>query len=392
MQTLDQLATKIDQVKAKTDVIDAKTEKRIPIDAAHTPGDASNDFTISLAGSYYLTGNITCSKSVCIDVTVAGATLDLNGFQIAGNGAAMVTGIRVEAAASNCTIKNGSITTFAQSGVGATAAHRGMISHIIASNCLTGLLTGDGWAIESCNAHDNNGSGIQTGAGCTISHCAASTNLGAGYSIAPGSTISDCSALSNQGIAGIYAGSGGCTITHCTARLNTNTGASSAGILAGDGSTVTACTAVSNTNTNNTPTGSTGAGIIAGNNSTVQNCTASFNKGDGIQAGGDSNIIANLCATNGNAGNGAGVHVTGANNRIEGNNVTSNDRGVDVDGAGNLIVRNSASDNSTANYDLAANNVCGLIIDRTAPASAAIVGNSGASSAGTSDPWANFTY
>jgi hypothetical protein len=56
-----------------------------------------------------------------------------------------------------------------------------------------------------------------------------------------------------------------------------------------------------------------------------------------------------------------------------------------------MIVSNSAKQN-TPNYDLAANNVFGAIVDRTAPASVAVSGNSAASSAGTTDPWANISY
>jgi hypothetical protein len=56
-----------------------------------------------------------------------------------------------------------------------------------------------------------------------------------------------------------------------------------------------------------------------------------------------------------------------------------------------VIVSNSAKQNTT-NYDIAANNVFGAIVDRTAPASAAVSGNSAASSVGTTDSWANISY
>ncbi len=90
-------------------------------------------------------------------------------------------------------------------------------------------------------------------------------------------------------------------------------------------------------------------------------------------------------------GDAAGIHSTGADNRIEGNNVTDNTRGIDVDSTGTLIIKNSAAGN-TINYEIAANNVFGAIVDRTAPASAAVSGSTAPSSAGTTDPWANFSY
>jgi len=102
-------------------------------------------------------------------------------------------------------------------------------------------------------------------------------------------------------------------------------------------------------------------------------------------------VTDNTCVFNGNGGNGAGIHATGSDNRIEGNNCTGNDRGIDVDFAGNIIIKNTCSGN-TINWTIAANNVVGPILDRRAPASAAISGNSAPSSLGTTDPSANFTY
>src|SRR3954465_13891746 len=82
MKTLDQLDAKLDATSSK---VDAKSEKRIPIDADHTPGDNANEFIIKSAGSYYLTGNLLTSK-YGIEVASPGVTIDLNGFQIKGAG------------------------------------------------------------------------------------------------------------------------------------------------------------------------------------------------------------------------------------------------------------------------------------------------------------------
>jgi len=123
----------------------------------------------------------------------------------------------------------------------------------------------------------------------------------------------------------------------------------------------------------------------------VTGCTASFNTGDGIQVIGDCRVTDNTCDFNGNGGDGAGIHATGGNNRIEGNNCTSADRGIDVDLASNIIIRNTCSGN-TINWTIAANNVVGPILDRRAPASAAISGNSAPDSTGSTHPNANFSY
>ena len=117
-------------------------------------------------------------------------------------------------------------------------------------------------------------------------------------------------------------------------------------------------------------------------------CAAYSNALDGIQAGNRCLVINNTCGTNGNNGDGAGIHVTSLDTRVESNNCTGADRGIDVDFGGNFIVRNTCSGNTT-NWDIAAGNVCFVIIATTSPA---FTGLSGGVSPGTTDPNANFTY
>jgi hypothetical protein len=69
-----------------------------------------------------------------------------------------------------------------------------------------------------------------------------------------------------------------------------------------------------------------------------------------------------------------------------------NGRGLHVIGSGNVIVRNTVGDNTTVNWSIAANNVVGPILNRTAPASAAISGDSALSSLGSTDANANYTH
>ena len=190
-----------------------------------------------------------------------------------------------------------------------------------------------------------------------------------------GSTVSNCSAFQNTGN-GISTGDG-CTVSNCSARLNTGFGISVA-----NGSTVSNCTAFNNS----------ADGINTTTGSTVADCTVSFNTLNGILCSSSCIIRGNTCASNGNgAGNGAGIRATSTNNRIEGNNCTLADRGIDVDAPGNIIIRNTCSGN-TINWVIVANNVCGPILDRTAPGSFPVNGNSAVSSLGSTDPNANFTY
>src|SRR5437763_17142530 len=52
-----------------------QVEARIPVDASHTPGNATNAFTINQPGSYYLTGNIVVGANNAITITTNGVTL-----------------------------------------------------------------------------------------------------------------------------------------------------------------------------------------------------------------------------------------------------------------------------------------------------------------------------
>ena len=58
---------------------------------------------------------------------------------------------------------------------------------------------------------------------------------------------------------------------------------------------------------------------------------------------------------------------------------------IETDAAGNILLGNTARSNGT-NYDAVANNVCQVI---SATLSAAVLGNSGGVSPGTTSPWAN---
>src|SRR2546423_14067529 len=59
-----------------------QVEARTPVDALHTPGNATNAFTINQPGSYYLSSNLVVSANNGIAIGTNGVTLDLNGFTI----------------------------------------------------------------------------------------------------------------------------------------------------------------------------------------------------------------------------------------------------------------------------------------------------------------------
>lgn len=190
--------------------------------------------------------------------------------------------------------------------------------------------------------------------------------------------VSDIVASQN-GLAGIRMGFGG-TITRCTAYNNT-----ASGIAGAAGTVISDCAAYVNL----------GHGISTGSGCTISGCTVRSNALDGINVTGGCVVLNNTCALNGNgATSGAGIHALTTDNRIEGNNCTGADFGIDVDGSGNIIIRNTCSGNTTGNWEIVVNNVYGPIMDRTAPASAAVAAgvNSAASTLATADPNANFSY
>ena len=147
----------------------------------------------------------------------------------------------------------------------------------------------------------------------------------AGLIAGDGSTVSGCVARGNTRD-GIFTGFG-CTISGCTTRENLD-----AGIYAGQGSTVTGCTASRNTD----------RGIFTSGECTVSGCTANLNGGDGINASGGSTISG--CTASDNHKNGIvsenGSTISGSTasyNYNDGIRVTSSCRVVENTCAGNGV-------------------------------------------------------
>jgi parallel beta-helix repeat protein len=360
--------------------------------SAVTTSDANYHFIITQPGSYYLTANIVATKSNAVQILAEGVTLDLNGFEISHQAARGGNGIELSGSAHRATVENGSITNFtagtAVAAVNNVTPRNCAYRKLAVRNCLIGLGVAAESIVEGCRLLENSSDGLSANGACIITKCVASFNGSAGIKVAASSQVRDCEVIGNA--EGIVTGSD-CIVAHCTAKSNNGSGSTSAGIRTGIGCSVTHCVSNNNLSTNATLTGATGAGFDIGGSSTIENCVARENIGDGIRVNADTVVRQNNCVVNGAGGDGAGIHATSSDNRIESNNVTDNDRGIDVDAAGNVILKNSASGNTT-NYEIAANNVFGQIVDRTAPSSAAVSGNSAASAAATTDPWANISY
>ncbi len=357
----------------------SEVEPRIAINSVNTPGDADSLFKITQPGSYYLTGNLTgVAGKHGIEIAASGVAIDLSGFGLVGvPGMGLFDGVNAETSGlTDLTIRNGSVRGWGSRGIGISTIGplNGRVEAITASaNATAGISSGLGYTVIGCTAYDNAGDGFFLGGGSTITDCVAYGNDADGIDTNSGSTILNCTAFGNAG-RGVRV-SIASTLTGIAAY---NNGVD--GIEIGSGNTATACTAYSN--------GGNGIVVTAGSvGSTISGCTARLNTLDGIRVTTACVAIANTCASNG-IGDGAGIHATGVDNRIEGNNCTGADRGIDVDVAGNIIIRNTCSGNPT-NWDVVAGNNCLVVL---AVDAAAILGDAGGVSIGSTNPFANFTY
>ncbi len=333
--------------------------------------DANNHIIISQAGSYYLSGNLAQTKNTGINVTVAGVTVDLNGFQITASSGSAKIGIVIQLAADNCAVKNGSINGTGQAMTNGVLCvpdvsnppkpangtfHQ--LAVIAAGNGLTG---GNGWKYEGCSAKGGTGDGFLTQNACTstVSDCVASQNAGSGFNFQGPTNFLNCQAIGNSGIGFYVFGSGifsnctasgnqqrgfqagnGSALTNCSGSLNgtggitiqsgtlsncaatSNTGI---GFDLGFGVALTGCTSTANSShgfliqyagsltgctayNNGNSSQSNAVGIYCGSGS-LQNCTASQNTGNGILMSTNSSVIGCLAQGNGLSGAGAGINV-----------------------------------------------------------------------------------
>lgn len=432
----------------------AEIEPRTAVNAANTPGDASAVFVIAQPGSYYLTGNIDVPAGKAgVRIAASGVRLDLLGFRISGSQTAGSTGISDGGAPrSDVTVHTGSIVRMGSHGIslGATARVRlddltimdnggsgvlaGENSQISRILCVGngaaqpanshGILASDHSNVSMCIAHGNRGSGIITGSAVRIERCIAASNTASGIfplvrasviacvsasnsgrGIEGGNLISACAVASNgfRGIAPLSSS----WIDGCLSRANTDVA-----FLVGAGSRITRCAAAHSTSPSNGGHGfqftgasevtactsfmNAGLGIMGTLQGRISDCVARRNLLDGITTTfGQCLIIDNTCTENGalGPGSGAGIRIADDQTRVEGNLCAGNSSyGVLISGANNLIARNACSLN-TINWNIAANNVYGQVVDRTAPGVPGMSGSgTAASTVGTSDPHANISF
>ncbi len=376
-----------------------EVEPRIAINLTNTPGDANSLFKITQPGSYYLTGNITgVVGKHGIEIASSRVTIDLGGFEVRGV-AGTLNGVMVDGTLTGVAVTDGSVTGWAGYGVrliadisGNGEQHRVERVNVVANGDV-GIAVGYGSIVRHCLVRDNMGSeAIRARGTAIVEYCMVIDNTGNGIDVGDASTVTGCSVQGSSGV-GISVDKGS-VVTSCASRKN------GLGIYASTGSTIMDCSASENTGggirvdtaclvARSTATANGGTGFGIGNTTTIVDCVSLNNVGNGIFATFRCVIRNNQCDGNGaGTGDGAGIVVVSVDNRIEGNACRLNDRGIEVDGTGNFIAGNTCSGNGN-NWDVVAGNVCFVV---SATTSAAITGNSGGVSPGSTSAWANFTY
>ncbi|MBX3351813.1 MAG: right-handed parallel beta-helix repeat-containing protein [Phycisphaeraceae bacterium] len=351
----------------------AEVEPRIAINAQNTPGDANSLYRISQPGSYYLTGNITGQPGMHgIEIGASDVTLDLNGFRLQGVPGSL-DGIATGFLLFRVTIRNGTITSWGGDGIDLTEGGALMRPSLIegihaTANSGRGISVGRYATIRDCTAANNVGDGIVAVRYAIVESSVSSDNGGAGFDLGQDSLATNCIANGNDsyGITGF---------AHLVVRDCVTEGNGLDGIRGPEGSNISGSASRNNG----------GNGIILFNGSTVRGCTAEGNTFAGIYASTRCLVIENNAMNN----QAAGFRVFNIDSRVEGNNSTGNTVGYLVESAGNFIARNTASGNTSSNWSVVAGNACFVV---NATNSAAINGNSGGVSPGSTNPNANYTY
>ncbi len=310
-------------------------------------------FTISQAGSYYLTRNLTgVAGQHGITITASDVSLDLDGFALIGV-AGSQNGIQAQTAGQvHLAIRNGVIRNWGGSGILASTALQSVVEDMrLASNGQDGLNVGQRSIVRHAIASGNGGLGIQTGDFSLIEGCTASGNA-AGIASRFNSVISGTTVSGNTSDGFVL--QAGSIATDCTAQQN------NVGFDMFPGAKLVHSVARSNV-----------LGIFGDTGGSIEDCTAELNSNDGMRI--NTRVIVRGNVSRGNTGD--GIEVGGSQNRIEDNLVSGNSGvGISVLGASNLIVKNSAGSSTAGEYSFAGGNQVGAI--STTPS--------------TAGAWANF--
>lgn len=313
---------------------DIHLEDRIPID--------SLPYTISMAGSYYVTNHL--SGSTGITITTSHVTLDLNGYTLTGTPGNTSEGIKVTVAVQNITVRNGGVAQWGKEGIKATLANNSAFTQLnIVSNTYDGLNTGPHCIASFITAGNNGFDGIDLGENSILYHCTASQNLIDGLEADAGSAFHDCTSWGNTQAGFRSTGSG--VISGCSASDNDGHGFS-----CGTGSVVSS----------NAAYGNTLSGFYLFNSSMATQNVSRNNGQHGFQWLSDCQLVSNTASLNGFSGFSSSY----AGSLIDQNSSTTNvQHGYSILVAGGCrITRNTASGNGLSAFNILAGNMFATVI------------------------------
>ncbi len=281
----------------------SQVEPRIPI--TNVP------VTISVAGSYYLTGNLHCLDSGVngINITAENVTLDLSGFSLIGPGAASGHGIR---AGANTHIRNGLIYNWNGNGQFAISlqGNGSTVEGVHIRVCANGIHgSANNHKIENCMIQS-----ISSTSTCHAIH------------------VAHAATIRNTHIANVS----GATVAY--------------GIRTGEDAIISECSVwnVSSVSTS-------GAAIYCSAGALVERCNVNFNRVHGIWVFNGCLVKDNVCRDNGpNGEQVAGITMSGTGNRIMNNHITQNFYGLrgSIGQGTNLVAGNTFLRNNNAIADV----------------------------------------
>ena len=229
---------------------------------------ANIPFTISTPGYYCLAANITqnaAAAAITITAAGSGSILDLNDFTITG-GVSSTTAISVANNTTDLTIKNGTITTFTQTGITmGTGIARCSLNNINCISCANQGISiggGDTLFLFNCGVYNSaTNASFATPAGIVISNAVNAQLVDC--------VVDSCGSANTNTFSAINVTGTTAYLTNCIATNNTNS-ATLVGILAQvtNGAIIQWCDG----------SGSTSASLMQGinvaNNSPLINCSA----------------------------------------------------------------------------------------------------------------------
>jgi hypothetical protein len=244
-----------------------------------TPADTpSFPVTISLSGSYRLTGNllVTNVDTTAIEITVPNVTLDLNGFEIRYLFPGTGTGVGITTDQENVSILNGTIRGMGSHGILVQNPNgkRARIEGIRAiNNGGTGIFASSGSTVTNCTAVDNETFGIGALGGSVLTGNVANFNALTGFSCSSPNT--ECVFIGNHaranGLYGFEAGSGSTAYQNGGAGIFASGGANVSGNAVrsntGNGLSLSSSAAYRDNVINGNTAGTVSGGVNMGSNS-----------------------------------------------------------------------------------------------------------------------------